>query len=90
MEDALKGGLLLLAFGCVLLWIGWSHWRYRDTDNINIIEAIILKIGGADEPLSSTDFDRLLCYAQAFLGFLFGGSAVIAGTAIILNHWGWL
>ncbi|WOE74179.1 hypothetical protein [Alterisphingorhabdus coralli] len=90
MEDALKGGLLLLAFGCVLLWIGWCHWRYRNTDNINIIEVMILKIGGADEPLPRTDFDRFLSYAQAFLCFLFGGSAVIAGIAIILNHWGWI
>lgn len=84
----MTAGFVLVAIGLFFLWIGWSNWRNRGADKINIIEAVVLKIGGSDAPLPKTGFDKFLAYVQAFLGFLFGIAALGGGLAIVLNDWG--
>jgi hypothetical protein len=65
------GGLIALAIGAVLTWIGWRHWRFRDRETVSVLEAAILRTTG-EEPLPRTKCDRMSGYVQAVLGLVLG------------------
>ncbi|WP_146130847.1 hypothetical protein [Sphingopyxis lindanitolerans] len=78
-------GLLALAMGVLLFWVGWNHWRYRRQETINILEGVVLNFTG-EEPLPPTKLDWFLKYLQALLGFVFGSFFTLLGAVIILNE----
>lgn len=81
----MKTGLVALAIGLLLLWVGWNHWRYRRQETINILESTILSVTG-DEPSPLTKFDWFLKSLQAILGFSLGSFFTILGAVIILDE----
>ena len=75
-------GLTFLLIGSLLTWVGWRHWRYRKEETISVLEATIFKATGS-EPLPRTNFDRLLTYAQAALGFVLGPFFFLLGFIVL-------
>ena len=78
-------GIIALAMGFLLLWVGWNHWRYRRQETINILEGAILDVTG-EKPLPLTKLDWFLKYLQAILGFLFGSFFTFLGVVVILEE----
>ena len=85
MEGAVIAGLVSLVIGLVVLSVGWSHWRYRNQETINILEAAVLRSTG-EEPLPLTRLDWFLKNLQAILGFILGPFFILAGVAVILGE----
>ena len=85
----MTSGLMALLIGVLLTWTGWRHWRYRKEDTINVLEAGILRITGAD-PLPRTRFDRVSTYVQAIVGFVLGPFFLLIGVVIIVGEMGLL
>lgn len=81
----MKTGLIALAIGLLLLWVGWNHWRYRRQETINILESAIITVTG-DEPSPLTKLDWFLKYLQSFLGFILGFFFTFLGVVIILDE----
>lgn len=75
-------GLTCICMGAVLTWIGWSHWRHRDSDeHVALIEAAILR---GEEPLPRTRLDRVLDRIQAVAGLTLGALFILVGIAVVL------
>ncbi len=78
-------GLIYLAVGCLLFWIGFRHWKYRRVETIGALEAAILK-ATHEEPRPLSKIDWFLKYFQAMMGFLLGPIFASLGAIIILNE----
>ena len=77
-------GLLALAIGLLLLWVGLNNWIHRDTDAIPWIEDKILAATD-QEPLPRTKFDTISRRVQAGLGLTLGLFYCFIGLVFILN-----
>jgi TRAP-type C4-dicarboxylate transport system permease small subunit len=78
-------GLVYVAVGLLLVWVGWNHWRHRRQETVSVLEAAILKAADED-PLSPTRLDWFLKYLQAILGFTLGPIFFFLGVIVILNE----
>ena len=73
-------GLVWMAIGGMLTWVGWRHWRYRNEETISALEASFI---GDEEPLPRTALDKFLTIAQAVAGLTLGPVFVIGGLAAL-------
>jgi hypothetical protein len=78
-------GATILSIGLILIWSGFSHWRFRNQETISILEAKILDIA-EEEPLPLSKLDWLLKYTQIVLGLTLGPLLLLAGIAVIMNE----
>jgi hypothetical protein len=76
-------GLGLLASGLLFVWLGVSGWRHRREERINLIEAVILKAAGEEEPLPRSRWDRVMAYVQPVLMLIFGPLMILLGVAVL-------
>ncbi len=81
-EIVLKG-FGLVVFGLLFIWLGAVGWRHRREERINIIEAVILKMAGEDDPLPFNRWDRTWAYVQPILMLVFGPLMVLGGIAVL-------
>lgn len=77
-------GLLALAIGVLLLWVGRNNWVHRDTDAIPRIEDQVLSVTAA-EPLPRGKFDRVSRWVQAGFGLVFGLFFSFIGFVLIFD-----
>ena len=81
-EIILKG-CALLACGVLFIWFGIRSWRLRREESISLIEAAILKAGGADESLPPNRWDTIMAYVQPVLFLIFGPLMILGGVAVL-------
>jgi hypothetical protein len=85
VEGAVSAGLISLAMGLLLLWVGRNHWQYRRQETINFLESAILNLT-VEGPLPLTKLDWFLKYLQVILGFIFGSFFTLLGVVVALNE----
>ena len=73
----------LILFGLMFVWLGLNGWRHRRAERISLIEAAILKVGGANEPLPLNRWDRIMTYVQPVLMLIFGPLMILGGVAVL-------
>ncbi len=84
MEGAvILKGLGLLLFGTLFVWLGIDGWRHRRKERISLIEAAVLKAGGAKEPLPHNRWDRMMAFVHPVLMILFGPAMIFLGCVIL-------
>ncbi|BDI61908.1 hypothetical protein [Qipengyuania nanhaisediminis] len=81
-EIILKGGGVI-GFGALFLWLGFTGWKARREERINLIEKAILEVAGEDEPLPLSRLDRAMAYIQPILMLIFGPLMILTGIAIL-------
>jgi hypothetical protein len=75
-------GIGLLCAGALFVWLGLSGWKHRREERISLIEAAILKPGGA-EPLPHNQWDRAMAYLQPVLMLIFGPAMILLGFVLL-------